>query len=86
MAAAGIVSHGGFPVGKGTTATVDEQLAGFDVFWIESAHHAIGLEVAPYKVPAKERDRFESDLAELRVVLPATAEAPGAAAAASGVS
>ena len=74
MAAAGIVSHGGFPVGKGTTATVDEQLAGFDVFWIETAHHAIGLEVAPYKVPAKERDRFERDLAELRVALPAIPE------------
>ena len=74
MAAAGVVSHGGFEFAKGTTKSVDEDLAGFEVFWIETRHHEIGLELAPYKISAKEREDLDAELAELRTVLPAIPE------------
>lgn len=70
MEAAGIVSHGGFEFAKGTTASIDEELKGFDIFWIETAHTRMGFELKRYKVVAKEKDKIEADLMRLRKVLP----------------
>jgi hypothetical protein len=74
MEAAGIISHGGFEFAKGTTATVDQDFEGFDIFWIETEHFKLGLELKPYKIPQKEKDKLEAELAELRKVMP---EIPG---------
>jgi len=71
MEGAGIVSHGGFEFAKGTTATLDQELSGFDVFWIETEHFKLGLELKPYKIPQREKDKLEAEINELRKALPA---------------
>ena len=70
MAAAGIVSHGGFRFAETDTAGVDDLLSTSDVRWIESAHFEIGIALTPYRPPADERKALEVELAELAAVLP----------------
>lgn len=71
MEAVGIVSHGGFEFAKGTTDSLDQEFEGFDIFWIETAHSKLGLELKPYKITAREKGKVEAELNELRKALPA---------------
>jgi len=69
MAAAGIVSHGGFEFGKTDTAGVDETLFA-DAIWIETAHFEIGFALGFHKVNAKEKRKLLAELTRLSAVLP----------------
>jgi hypothetical protein len=70
MAAAGIVSHGGFEFGNADTAAADQLLNWLDIVWIESAHFEIGMGLLPYKVRMDERDEIRAELSRLQEVLP----------------
>jgi hypothetical protein len=70
MAAAGIVSHGGFEFGARDTPWVDAFFGGRDVYWIESAHFEIGLCVGVHKIEPDEAKKVRAELAELAQVLP----------------
>jgi hypothetical protein len=70
MAAAGIVSHGGFEFGVTDTGKVDALLGGKDIYWIESAHFEIGLALAPYRVATEEAKKIRAELSELAERLP----------------
>ena len=70
-AAAGLVGHGPFEfAAEGQTSeTVGDYLIA-DTYWIESEHFEIGLALAPYKVPQKEKNKIRAELTELAEVLP----------------
>jgi hypothetical protein len=70
MAAAGIVSHGGFAFGNADTAAADRLLNWIEIVWIESAHFEIGVGLLPYKVRMDERDGIRAELARLAQALP----------------
>ena len=63
MAAAGIVSHGGFEFGSSDTRGVDELLAASDIRWIETQHFEIGFALG--LVQASSRRRRRRSAAEL---------------------
>lgn len=71
MAAAGIVSHGGFDFGRTNTAGADELLADVDIYWIETAHFVLGLALEPYKIAADEKAKIRDELTRLSASLPA---------------
>lgn len=70
MAAAGIVSHGGFEFGRTDTFAVDRQLANCDIRWIETEHFEIGFAGPPYSVSGKEKKPILAELTALAEVLP----------------
>jgi len=70
MAAAGIVSHGGFEFGAKDTAWADQFFGGKDLYWIESEHFQIGLCLTAHKVDPDEAKKIRAELAELATVLP----------------
>lgn len=69
MAAAGVVSHGGFEFAATDTAQIDGLLAK-DVYWIETAHFQLGLALGPHKVGTGESKKVRAELSELALVLP----------------
>lgn len=70
MAAAGIVSHGGFEFGRTDTDGIDDLMASNDIRWIETPHFEIGFGGPPYKPKAKERKALTAELTELAKALP----------------
>lgn len=70
MAAAGIVSHGGFEFGKSDTTEVDDFMATSDIRWLETAHFELGFALGPYKVTQKEKKAIFADLTRLAERLP----------------
>ncbi|MEM7310893.1 MAG: hypothetical protein AAF682_29760 [Planctomycetota bacterium] len=71
MMRAGLVGHGPFEFGAPDNDTAS--VGGFliaDVYWLESEHFEIGLALAPYKVPQKEKNKIRAELTELAEVLP----------------
>lgn len=70
MAAAGILSLGGFEFGTGDTASVDALLAGTDILWIETAHFELGFALGEYKVALKDKRKLVPELERLEAKLP----------------
>jgi hypothetical protein len=70
MAAAGIVSHGGFGFGREDTAAVDAWLATSDIKWIETEHFELGFALGPYKVRLEEKDRLGAEIERLQAANP----------------
>lgn len=70
MAAAGIVSLGGFEFGNSDTAQVDEFLATADIRWIETEHFEIGIGLPTYRIPQREKNKIRTELTWLQEVLP----------------
>jgi len=71
MAAAGILSHGGFEFGRSDTDTVDDLLAMVDLVWLETPHYELGFGLGPYKVKQEEKVKIRGELARLAEALPA---------------
>lgn len=69
LAAAGIVSHGGFEFSKTDTAGVDEIIA-TEIFWIETPHFEIGVGLPEYRISTDERKPIRAELEQLAVALP----------------
>ena len=65
MAAAGIKSHGGFDVGRKTTAEVDQQLGTADIYWIETEHFEIGMALGRMKVRQENKKKIREECAQL---------------------
>ena len=70
MAAAGIVSHGGFEFATTDTAGVDDHMATSEIRWLETEHFELGFALGPYRVPAKEKKTFLAELTRLAEQLP----------------
>ncbi len=70
MAAAGIVSHGGFEFATGDTASVEDYLGTSEIRWLESEHFELGFAIGGYKVSQKEKKAFLRDLTKLAEKLP----------------
>jgi hypothetical protein len=70
MAAAGVVSHGGFEFAKTDTRGVDAMLPEADIHWIETAHFETGFALGPHKVEQDEKKALRVELARLAEVLP----------------
>lgn len=70
MAAAGIVSHGGFEFAKEDTKAIDEYMATDDIRWIETPHFEIGFALRSLKVTQKEKAKIRAELGRLVEVLP----------------
>lgn len=70
MAAAGILSMGGFQFGTGDTASTDALLAGTDILWIETAHFELGFALGEYKVALKDKRKLVPELERLKARLP----------------
>jgi hypothetical protein len=70
MAAAGVLSHGGFEFGRGTTADVEELLPMVDLVWVETPHFELGFGLGPHKVRSEERDKLREELTRLAMALP----------------
>lgn len=70
MAAAGIVSYGGFEFAREDTAGVERLLGVVDVKWIETAHFEIGFGLGPYKLRQEERKKVAAELERLATRLP----------------
>ncbi|MEM8711211.1 MAG: hypothetical protein AAGG01_09675 [Planctomycetota bacterium] len=70
MAAAGIVSMGGFEFGPApdTTVETNDQLGFLDIRWIETAHFEIGVALPQVKVTTSEKDKVRAELTELREI------------------
>ena len=71
MAAAGIVSHGGFEFGRTDTAEVDALLAMTDIRWIETTHFQLGFALGSHKVDQTEKGKVRGELTRLAPALPA---------------
>lgn len=69
MAAAGVVSHGGFEFSKTDTAGVDAMIA-TEIFWIETAHFELGVGLPEYRIPLDERAGIRAELERLALALP----------------
>jgi hypothetical protein len=70
MAAAKVLSHGGFEFGRGTTADVEKLLPMVDLIWIETPHFELGFGLGPHKVRSEERDKLREELTRLALALP----------------
>jgi hypothetical protein len=70
MAAAGVVSHGGFEFGTGTTDDVEGLLSMADLVWIETEHFELGFGLGPYKVKQDEKNKIREELGRLQLALP----------------
>ena len=70
MAAAGIVSHGGFEFGKTDTKRVDAALPSCDIRWIETPNLKIGFGIGSQKVKFEEKKKMLAELTRLAAVLP----------------
>ena len=70
MEAAGVLSHGGFEFGTGTTDDVEYLLAMVDLVWVETEHFELGFGLGPYKVKQAERDKIRAELTRLQVAFP----------------
>jgi glutaredoxin len=70
MAAAGIVSHGGFEFGSTDTAAIDELMATSDIRWIETPHFQIGFGLGYHKVKQEEKAKIRAELQRLAATLP----------------
>ena len=71
MAAAGVVSHGGFEFSKTDTHGVDALLSDAEIYWIETAHFETGFALGPHKVEQIEKKALRAELERLKEVLPA---------------
>jgi len=71
MAAAGIVSHGGFDFGRGTTETAEELFPEQRIVWIETAHFELGVALPTYRLVKAEKAKIKAELADLGRSLPA---------------
>ena len=71
MAAAGIVSLGGFEFTTTDTADVDAYMAVCDIKWIETEHFELGFALGSYKVSQKEKKKLVAELTRLSEMLPA---------------
>ncbi|MFT4648475.1 MAG: hypothetical protein ACI87O_000204 [Planctomycetota bacterium] len=65
MRAAGIVSHGGFTVGRKTTAEVDKELGTAEIYWIETEHFEIGMALGRMKVKQEDKKKIRDEYALL---------------------
>ena len=70
MAAAGLVSHGGFEFGTTDTEAVDRLMATSDILWLESEHFELGFALGPHKVRQEEKKKVRAELTRLAEVLP----------------
>jgi len=71
LAAAGLVSHGGFEFARTDTAGADALLPNLVVLWIESKHFEVGFALGPHKVTQKEKNKIREELSRLQRALPA---------------
>ncbi len=71
LAAAGIVSLGGFEFATTDTTGVDEYMAVCDIKWIETEHFELGFALGSYKVGQKEKKKLVAELTKLSKKLPA---------------
>jgi hypothetical protein len=76
LAAAGLVSLGGFEFATTDTAEIDRRLPLADIRWIETAHFEIGFALGPEKPRREDKKKLERELAALRLVLPDVPEKP----------
>ena len=74
MAAAGVLSHGGFEFGLGTTDDVEALLPMVDLVWVETAHFELGFGLGPYKVKQDEKNKIREELGRLQLALPEVGE------------
>ena len=65
MKAAGIVSHGGFTVGRKTTEEVDKQLGTAEIYWIETKHFELGMALGRMKVKQEDKQKLRDECALL---------------------
>lgn len=65
MKAAGIVSHGGFKVGRKTTEEVNQQLGTADIYWIETEHFELGMALGRMKVRQENKKKIREECAKL---------------------
>lgn len=70
MSAAGIVSHGPFDFGVGTTEDVDRLLPTYDLLWTETKHFQLGTALRRYKLGDKEKKKVRAELERLQLALP----------------
>ncbi len=70
LAAAGLVSLGGFAFARADTTAIDNLLGACDIRWVETDHFQIGMGLGPYRVPQKEKKKIRAELEELAVKLP----------------
>jgi hypothetical protein len=70
MELGGVVSHGGFEFGRGTTADIDALLAVNDIRWIETEHFQIGFALGPHKVKQDEKAKIRAELTKLAETFP----------------
>ncbi len=76
LAAAGIVSLGGFPFATTDTAAIDKAYPLLDIRWIETAHMRIGFGIGEYSVRNDERAKIDAELEQLRRGLPTVPKRP----------
>lgn len=70
MAAAGVVSYGGFEFAREDTKGVEKLLGVVDVKWLETAHFEVGFGLGPYKLRQEERKKVQAELERLAQKLP----------------
>ena len=70
LAAAGLVSLGGFEFATTDTKAIDAAFPLLDIRWVETAHFQIGFAGGECTVRNDERAKIEGELAELRLIWP----------------
>jgi hypothetical protein len=70
MAAAGVVSLGGFEFGTTNTEAVDKLLPNATILWVETAHFQLGFALGEYKVQVKDKRKLTPELERLQAKLP----------------
>ncbi len=70
MAASGVVSHGPFEFGTGTTADVERILPTYSILWTETEHFQIGTAMGECKLAGDERKPVRAELERLQLALP----------------
>ncbi|MCP5022088.1 MAG: hypothetical protein GY930_09945 [bacterium] len=65
MKAAGLVSHGGFKVGRKTTEEANQTLGTAEIYWIESEHFEIGMALGRMKVRQENKKKIRAECAQL---------------------
>lgn len=70
LAAAGVVSLGGFEFGRLDTAGVDQLLGYVDILWVETEHFELGFGLGDYQVKQEERDKIRAELEQLALHWP----------------
>jgi hypothetical protein len=71
MELGGLVSHGGFEFGRGTTGDIDSLLGMCDIRWIETEHFQIGFALGTHKVKQEEKAKIRAELTRLAESFPA---------------